>query len=155
MAYLADTYQVCTCLLVRSLGQAGTLSHLASPHRSRVCCATCLGSYKLILEGALDFARAIGHFTKDIVRRLLHPSVTKRLGCLRNGSADVRMHRWFADLNCQQLLRMKLSTPYIPKVRRGDLRHHSTHHHPLNAAPHARALTGARPNGHVQLSTLR
>ena len=117
--------------------------------------ATCLGSYKLILEGALDFPRAIGHFTKDIVRRLLHPSVTKRLGCLRNGSADVRMHRWFADLNCQQLLRMKLPTPYIPKVRHGDLRHHSTHHHPLNTAPHARALTGARPNGHVQLSTLR
>jgi len=81
------------------------------------CGDSAMQTYKLILEGALEFPRSMGHTTKDLVRRLLHPSVTKRLGCLRNASADVRLHRWFGDLDMQQLLRMKLPTPYTPTVR--------------------------------------
>ena len=81
------------------------------------CGDSAMQTYKLILEGLLEFPRSMSHTCKDIIRRLLHPSVTKRLGCLRNGSADVRLHRWFESLNMQLLLRMKLPTPYQPEVK--------------------------------------
>ena len=65
-------------------------------------------TYKLILEGNLDFPKVVtSSACRELVRRLLHPAVTKRLGCLRNGGVDVRLHRWFADLNMQHLLRMR------------------------------------------------
>ena len=81
------------------------------------CGDSAMQTYKLILEGVLEFPRSITHNTKDLVRRLLHPSVAKRLGCLRNGPADVRLHRWFAELHMANLLRMKLPTPYTPRVK--------------------------------------
>jgi serine/threonine protein kinase len=81
------------------------------------CGDSAMQTYKLILEGCLEFPSRMGHTIKDIVRRLLHPSVTKRLGCQRGGAADLRNHRWFAELNTQRLLRMKLPTPYKPKVQ--------------------------------------
>ena len=33
--------------------------------------------------------------TQDLVQRLLQQNYTKRLGCMRNGSQDVRLHRYF------------------------------------------------------------
>ena len=38
------------------------------------------------------------------------------MGCLRNGGVDVRLHRWFAELDMQMLLRMKLPVPYVPVI---------------------------------------
>ena len=80
------------------------------------CGDTAMQTYKAILEGALDFPKAVTPTCRDLVRRLLHPTVTKRLGCLRNGGVDVRLHRWFADLNMQLLLRMKLEVPFVPQI---------------------------------------
>ena len=74
-------------------------------------------TYKLILEGNLEFPKVVSSNCRDIVRRLLHPSVTKRLGCLRNGGTDVRLHRWFADMNMQMLLRMKVDVPFVPDIK--------------------------------------
>lgn len=72
------------------------------------CGDTAMHTYKLILEGNLDFPKVVtSSACRELVRRLLHPAVTKRLGCLRNGGVDVRLHRWFADLNMQHLLRMR------------------------------------------------
>ena len=73
-------------------------------------------TYRLILEGKLTIPLHVSANTEAIVKGLLRPSATKRLGCLRNGAADVRQHVWFAGLNVPQLLRMKLPTPYTPKV---------------------------------------
>jgi cGMP-dependent protein kinase len=80
------------------------------------CGNSAMQTYKLILEGNLSFPQHFSHDCKDLVRRLLHPSVTRRLGCLRGGATDVRTHPFFASLNVAQLLRMKLPTPHIPEI---------------------------------------
>ena len=60
------------------------------------CGETSMDTYKKILEGdlawPLDVRVAIS--TQDLVQRLLQQNYTKRLGCMRNGSQDVRLHRY-------------------------------------------------------------
>jgi len=81
------------------------------------CGDNAMMTYKLILEGALEFPKGTSDDCRDIVRKLLHPAVTKRLGCLRNGGVDVRLHRWFGKLNMQMLLRMKFDVPFVPLIK--------------------------------------
>ena len=50
------------------------------------------------------------------MQRLLQQNYTKRLGCMRNGSQDVRLHRYFATIDMPQLLKMRLPPPHVPKV---------------------------------------
>ena len=55
--------------------------------------------------------------TKDIVRRFLYHNVQKRLGSLRNGTADVRNHPFLNGLDMNMLQRMRLPTPYTPPLK--------------------------------------
>lgn len=36
---------------------------------------------------------------KDIIKKLLTVDRTQRLGCMRNGSEDVKNHKWFKKVN--------------------------------------------------------
>lgn len=74
-------------------------------------------TYKQILEGNLEFPKSMPLQAKDLIRRLLHPNYTKRLGCLRNGSQDVTLHRFFAKLDKSQMVKMKVKPPYVPTVK--------------------------------------
>ena len=76
-----------------------------------------MSTYKLILEGSYSFPQSISLHPRDIVRRLLHPAYSKRLGCLRNSSHDVVSHRFFERINMQDLLKMKIEPPFVPKVK--------------------------------------
>ena len=71
-------------------------------------------TYKTILEGVLEFPEGSSSVSRDVIRRLLHPSAVKRLGCLRNGSSDVRVHRFFDSIDLQAMLRGKVTPPYQP-----------------------------------------
>lgn len=71
------------------------------------CGDTSMNTYTLILRGKLEFPSVLSQPCRDLVRRLLQPAATKRLGCLRNGGVDVRLHPWFGALNMQHLLRMR------------------------------------------------
>ena len=74
-------------------------------------------TYKAILEGNLEFPRDASSASKDLIRRLLHPSAVRRLGCLRNGSIDVRLHKFFSVLDTHALLRGKILPPFQPKIK--------------------------------------
>ena len=50
------------------------------------------------------------------MRRLLHPNYTRRLGCLRNGSQDVKLHRFFAALDKSLMTKLKVAPPFVPTV---------------------------------------
>ncbi len=54
---------------------------------------------------------------KSLVQHLLVADRTKRLGCLRGGAADVRMHPWFTRLSWEAVLACHIPAPFIPKVR--------------------------------------
>ena len=47
-----------------------------------------------VLKGAYDFPPGLSDAFRDVVRRLLHPDETRRLGCGRRGVEDVRDHAW-------------------------------------------------------------
>ena len=76
-----------------------------------------MATYKLILEGALDFPQMMALQARDIVRRLLHPAYSKRLGCLRNGSNDVYTHRYFEKINMSDLTKHRVTPPFVPTIK--------------------------------------
>ena len=57
---------------------------------------------------------------RNIIKRLLHPKRTKRLGALKNGSDDVRNHPFYQkskrlnDFNWKRLNDFKLTPPHTP-----------------------------------------
>ena len=58
--------------------------------------------YKLILDGNLVFPEHVKPQCRDLVRNLVQPTVSKRLGCLRSGSVDVKAHPWFGQVRAIQ-----------------------------------------------------
>lgn len=61
--------------------------------------------------------RSFSENAKDLIRKLLTADRTKRLGCLRNGAADVKEHPWFAKLNWDTVYACGLVPPHVPRVR--------------------------------------
>ena len=54
---------------------------------------------------------------KDLVRKLLVHDRTKRIGNLRNGAEDVKTHKWFKELDWEDVFNKKLKPPFVPKVK--------------------------------------
>ena len=59
--------------------------------------------YQKILKGKIKFPRDFDKDAKSLVKHLLVADVTKRYGCLKNGSADIKNHRWFKSLEWYKL----------------------------------------------------
>jgi len=81
------------------------------------CAESAMGTYKLILEGNLEFPKMMTLHARDIIRRLLHPAYSKRLGCMRQGAIDVKEHRYFEVIDMGELTRMRVKPPFTPTVK--------------------------------------
>ena len=57
---------------------------------------------------------------QSIIRRLLNPNMSQRLGCLKGAADDVKRHRWFNALDFDKLYRLELPPP-IPVQLSGKL----------------------------------
>ena len=75
--------------------------------------------YQKILAGKVEFPRYFDKHAKDLIKGLLQPDITKRLGGLRNGVEDVKRHKWFAGLDWSALYACKIKAPFQPEVRYG------------------------------------
>ena len=53
---------------------------------------------------------------RDIIRRFLVQNPNQRLGALKGGSADVKMHPWFTNFDWAAFSKRQLKAPYIPQV---------------------------------------
>lgn len=51
---------------------------------------------------------------KDIIGRLLVYSPTKRLGCLNNGTDDIKNHSFFNTIKWEELYHKEIKAPWIP-----------------------------------------
>ena len=76
-----------------------------------------LGIYEAILGGKIDWPKSVDGLAKDLVRKLLVVDRTKRIGNLRNGAEDVKTHRWFKEVDWEEVRSRKVKPPYIPKVK--------------------------------------
>ena len=58
------------------------------------------GIYEKILSGKIEWPRHIDQIAKDLIKKLLVQDRTKRLGNLKNGSDDVKRHRYLSKPHC-------------------------------------------------------
>ncbi len=78
-----------------------------------------MANYQNNHAGKIEFPRYFDPHAKDLIKGLLQPDITKRLGGLRNGVEDVKRHKWFAGLDWSALYACKIKAPFQPEVRYG------------------------------------
>lgn len=67
------------------------------------------GIYEKILNGKYEWPRLVDPVAKDLVKKLLVPDRTKRLGNMKNGAEDIRRHRWFKHLDWNEVYHRRVS----------------------------------------------
>lgn len=75
-----------------------------------------MGIYQKILGGRLTFPKSYDKGAKSLTKKFLTHDLTKRYGCLKNGTKDVKRAKWFADFDWNGMIRKELDPPIIPKV---------------------------------------
>ncbi|KAJ3307944.1 hypothetical protein HDU76_004235 [Blyttiomyces sp. JEL0837] len=63
--------------------------------------------YEKILICKLKFPPHFDALAKDLVKRLLTPDLSKRYGNLKNGTEDIKRHKWFQGLDWEKLRNME------------------------------------------------
>lgn len=69
-----------------------------------------------IVMGKYKVPNSFGKDLRDIISNLLQTDLSMRFGNLRNGSADIKNHAWFKQVNWNALYFQKIEPPYVPKV---------------------------------------
>ncbi|KAG0719728.1 Protein kinase DC2 [Chionoecetes opilio] len=73
--------------------------------------------YEKILVGRVEWPRpSLDATAKDLVKKLLTQDRTKRLGNMKNGAEDVKRHRFFKNLDWNDVFDKKLDPPIPPRV---------------------------------------
>lgn len=75
--------------------------------------------YENILKGRVKYPPYIHHDAQGLLGQLITADLTKRLGNLHGGSADVKNHPWFAEVTWERLLKKDIDAPYVPPVKGG------------------------------------
>lgn len=76
-----------------------------------------MGVYGQIIEGTVVFPKFMERGARSIIKRLLQPDPTKRLGCLRRGAAEVREHRFFDGFDWDGAYGKTIAAPIVPDLR--------------------------------------
>lgn len=76
-----------------------------------------MGIYQQILAGKISFPRFFERNAKSLIKKLLTADLTKRFGCLKNGSEDIKKHKWFTGFDFTELLERKKVAPLVPDVK--------------------------------------
>jgi hypothetical protein len=69
------------------------------------------------LKGKVKFPRNFDKDAKSLVKHLLVADLTKRYGNLKGGANDIKTHRWFAQMDWDQLIQKKIVPIYKPVVK--------------------------------------
>jgi serine/threonine protein kinase len=74
-------------------------------------------TYAKIIAGRVVFPSHISRVSCDLIKQLLHPKPTKRLGAIAGGANAVKSHAFFRGFDWDAFLRFELKAPIIPKVK--------------------------------------
>jgi len=75
-----------------------------------------MGIYQKILAGKIYFPKYFDKSAKTLVKKLLTADLSKRYGNLKSGSDDILKHKWFTTIDLQDLVAMKIPSPYKPTM---------------------------------------
>ncbi|KAJ2687377.1 cAMP-dependent protein kinase catalytic subunit [Coemansia spiralis] len=70
--------------------------------------------YEKVLAGHIQWPTQFDPIARDLVSRLLTADLSRRLGNLHRGSADIKEHRWFAEVDWTRLAAREIPAPLIP-----------------------------------------
>ncbi|KAJ2540165.1 cAMP-dependent protein kinase catalytic subunit, partial [Coemansia sp. RSA 1933] len=70
--------------------------------------------YEKIMAGRIQWPAQFDPVARDLVSRLLTADLSRRLGNLHRGSADIKDHRWFAEVDWNRLAAREIPAPLIP-----------------------------------------
>ncbi|XKL64950.1 hypothetical protein PGB90_005036 [Kerria lacca] len=73
--------------------------------------------FEKIMNARVKYPNTFNPMLKDIVRNLLMPDVSKRLGSSKGGTDAVKMHEWFKPIDWMKLYQKKVTPPFIPEVK--------------------------------------
>jgi len=76
-----------------------------------------MGIYQKILSGKIVFPKLFDKNAKGLVKKLLTADLGKRYGNLKNGVEDIKTHKWFKDLDWDDLQKKKIAPPFKPTVK--------------------------------------
>ena len=81
-------------------------------------------TFNRILKERPRFPSFVGANAKDIILNLMHHDVTRRLGCMADGTEGLRIHYWFKGIDWNEVAGQRMDMPFVPKLDGGgDLRH--------------------------------
>ncbi|OQV25875.1 Protein kinase DC2 [Hypsibius exemplaris] len=72
--------------------------------------------YQKILDAKIRWPKQFDLVAKDLIKKLLVADRTKRLGNMKNGVQDIKLHRFFKSLNWSSCLNKEIQPPYLPRV---------------------------------------
>jgi protein kinase X len=78
------------------------------------------GIYQKILTGKFEFSYHFNEASRSLISKLLVSDHSKRLGCLSGKGDDVKKHKFFKNLNFDDLFLKKITPPMIPSVKSND-----------------------------------
>ncbi|CAM6015785.1 unnamed protein product [Sphagnum balticum] len=79
-----------------------------------------IGTYQKILAGQVQFPAHFSRSAKDLVKRLLVADLSKRMGCLKGGAKDIKMHAFFSSTDWNNVYDRIGTPPIRPKVSSKD-----------------------------------
>eukprot|EP01135_Chromosphaera_perkinsii_P007602 Nk52_evm58s914 gene=Nk52_evmTU58s914 len=72
--------------------------------------------YKKIVEGRILFPSHFKMDEREIITGFLQSDLTKRLGNMKNGVADIKNMKYFKTCSWDDLYHLRVNSPYVPKV---------------------------------------
>jgi len=93
--------------------------------------------YRRILLGKVRYPNHLSVEAKDLITGLLQLSVSKRLGCGKEGATGIKNSPWFAGFDWEALLWRKLPAPLVPAAKAVEkLQNFATHAEPAKVKPY-------------------
>jgi len=70
--------------------------------------------YRKIINTKPRYPDGFDSRLKSLIKHLLRRDLSKRYGNLKNGADDIKEHRFFEEINFDDLLNRKLQPPHVP-----------------------------------------
>ena len=76
-------------------------------------------TYRKIVDGSFTVPAHFSASARDLVTRLLTADLSRRLGCVAGGAADVRAHPWFRGVDWGAVCARRGEAPIVPRKAKG------------------------------------
>jgi serine/threonine protein kinase len=73
--------------------------------------------YRKIINVKPKYPDGFDSRLKSLTKHLLRRDLSKRFGNLKDGANDIKNHRFFEEINFEDLVMKKLKAPYVPSTK--------------------------------------